>query len=108
MTQTTLPLEATAAPNHPIKQPQAAPLPSTAASIARPLGKIVFIDPASVKPDGVNPRDFAQLDEKACGELIEMIDAVGQQSAVLVRPLPDDPSHEFQLVAGARRLWSVL
>jgi ParB/RepB/Spo0J family partition protein len=68
----------------------------------------VFIDAASVRPDGINPRDFAKLDEASCGELMSMIKAVGQLAPVLVRPAAGDQSYKYQLIYGARRLWSVL
>lgn len=84
------------------------PVASPPAERAKTTRVSLLLAPSTVRPDGVNPRDFEKLDTKSCKELMEMIAAVGQLAPVLVRPLADDPQYEYQLVYGARRLWSVL
>lgn len=76
-------------------------------------GKIVtdrteFVDPARCRPWRLHNRDFDKLDEGNCGDLIEAFKSAGRQRIpAIVRRLRDDPDHDFEIIAGVRRWWTV-
>lgn len=66
------------------------------------------IDPARCRLWGGNGRDYSQLSEKACRDLIDSLLAQGRQEIpAIVRKVDGDPDHEFELIVGFRRHWSV-
>jgi ParB family chromosome partitioning protein len=67
-----------------------------------------FVDPASCRIwDGHN-RDYAALDETSCADLIESLRAQGRQEVpAIVRRVSGDPKHEYEVICGARRHWTV-
>jgi ParB family chromosome partitioning protein len=53
-------------------------------------------------------RDYALLTEERCSDLIESIKAQGRQEIpAIVRRVAGDPNHDFEVICGARRHWSV-
>lgn len=69
--------------------------------------RILYVDPARVRVGHLNPRLYADLDERSCAELRRMIAAVGQVTPVLVRRIYGDPDYDYEIIAGARRHWCV-
>jgi ParB family transcriptional regulator, chromosome partitioning protein len=67
-----------------------------------------FVDPARCRIwDGHN-RDYSALNETTCADLIESMRAQGRQEVpAIVRRVTGDPQHEFEVVCGARRHWTV-
>ena len=67
-----------------------------------------FVDPARCRIwDGHN-RDYSALNETSCADLIESMRAQGRQEVpAIVRRVTGDPQHEFEVVCGARRHWTV-
>jgi ParB family transcriptional regulator, chromosome partitioning protein len=71
-------------------------------------GARLEIDPARVRIWEGNGRDYASLTESDCIDLIDSIRAEGRQlTAAIVRPVRDNTDHDFELIVGARRHWSV-
>lgn len=67
-----------------------------------------LVDPARCRMWAGHNRDYALLDEARCADLIESIKAQGRQEMpAIVRRLRDDPDHEFEVICGARRHWSI-
>jgi ParB family chromosome partitioning protein len=66
------------------------------------------VDPARCRIwDGHN-RDYAALSETLCADLIESFRAQGRQEVpAIVRRVTNDPAHEFEVICGARRHWTV-
>ena len=53
-------------------------------------------------------RDYGALDEERCRDLIDSLKAQGKQEVpALVRRLPGDSHHDFEVISGARRHWSI-
>jgi ParB family chromosome partitioning protein len=53
-------------------------------------------------------RDYSALTETSCGDLIESLKAQGKQEVpAIVRRLRGDAAHDFEVICGARRHWSV-
>lgn len=68
----------------------------------------LLLDPAKVRIWSGNARDQESLSEEACRDLIDSILAEGGQKVpVVVRRLTDDLSHDYELIAGSRRHWSI-
>ncbi|MBV9994952.1 MAG: ParB/RepB/Spo0J family partition protein [Caulobacteraceae bacterium] len=68
----------------------------------------LLLDPARVRIWPGNARHQASLTEESCRDLIDSILAEGGQKVpVVVRRLSDDPTHEYELIAGTRRHWSI-
>jgi len=68
----------------------------------------LWLDPARVRVWPGNARFYAQLTEENCRELIESIIAEGGQKVpAVVRRISDDPDHDYEVVAGTRRHWSI-
>ncbi len=67
-----------------------------------------FVDPTRCRIwDGHN-RNYVALNEVNCGDLIESMRAQGRQEVpAIVRRVTDDPLHEFEVICGARRHWTV-
>ncbi|MEM9839707.1 MAG: ParB/RepB/Spo0J family partition protein [Pseudomonadota bacterium] len=71
-------------------------------------GKLRLVDPKTCRMwDGHN-RLYDLLTPESCGDLIRSIKAVGgQEMPAIVRPLPADDTHEFEVICGARRHFAV-
>lgn len=68
----------------------------------------LLLDPARVRVWPGNARRYADLSEDNCRELLDSIIAEGGQKVpAVVRRVTDDPDHEFEVVAGTRRHWSI-
>ncbi len=67
-----------------------------------------LVDPARCRIWAGHNRDYAALNETACVDLIESLKAQGRQEVpAIVRRVTDDAAHEFEVICGARRHWSV-
>ncbi|TCM15397.1 ParB family chromosome partitioning protein [Novosphingobium sp. PhB165] len=68
----------------------------------------LLLDPARVRPWPGNARSYTHLTEESCRELIDsMIAEGGQKVPAVVRRIDGDPDHDFEVIAGTRRHWSV-
>jgi ParB family chromosome partitioning protein len=68
----------------------------------------LLLDPARVRIWPGNARSYAHLTEAGCRELIDSIIAEGGQKVpAVVRRIEGDPDHEFEVIAGTRRHWSI-
>ncbi len=68
----------------------------------------LLLDPARVRVWPGNARTYAHLDADNCRELIDSIVAEGGQKVpAVVRRIEDDPDHDYEVVAGTRRHWSI-
>lgn len=68
----------------------------------------LLLDPARVRVWPGNARSYAHLSEESCRELIDsMIAEGGQKVPAVVRRIEGDPDHDFEVIAGTRRHWSV-
>lgn len=68
----------------------------------------LLLDPARVRVWKGNARSYEHLSEESCGELIDSIIAEGGQKVpAVVRRVEGDPDHEFEVIAGTRRHWSI-
>jgi ParB family transcriptional regulator, chromosome partitioning protein len=68
----------------------------------------LLLDPARVRIWSGNGRDQASLTEENCRDLIDSILAEGGQKVpVVVRRALDDPAHDYELIVGTRRHWSI-
>jgi ParB family transcriptional regulator, chromosome partitioning protein len=67
-----------------------------------------FVDPARCKIwDGHN-RDYQALTADVCADLIESFRAQGKQEvAAIVRRVTGDLDHDYEVICGARRHWTV-
>lgn len=67
-----------------------------------------LVDPARCRVwDGHN-RDYANLDEHNCADLIESFKAQGRQEVpAIVRRVTADPAITYEVICGARRHWTV-
>jgi len=67
-----------------------------------------LIDPARSRIWAGHNRDYGALSESACADLIESLRAQGRQEVpAIVRRVSDDPAHDYEVVCGARRHWSI-
>lgn len=67
-----------------------------------------LVDPARCRIWAGHNRDYGALDEVACADLIESLRAQGRQEvAAIVRRVPGAGAHDFEVICGARRHWSV-
>lgn len=70
--------------------------------------RTLWVDPARCRPWQHHNRDAARLNEDSCRDLIDSIKAEGRQRLpAIVRRLKDDPSHDYEIIAGARRHWTI-
>lgn len=68
----------------------------------------LLLDPARVRIWPGNARSYAHLTEESCRELIDSIIAEGGQKVpAVVRRVEGDSAHDFEVVAGTRRHWSI-
>lgn len=76
-------------------------------------GKVVtdrteWVDPARCRPWRLHNRDLDHLDEETCRDLIDaFLSAKKQRIPAIVRRLQNDPDHDFEIIAGVRRWWTV-
>lgn len=67
-----------------------------------------LVDPARCRMWAGHNRDYALLSEERCADLIESIKAQGRQEIpAIVRRVTGDPNHDFEVICGARRHWSI-
>lgn len=68
----------------------------------------LLLDPARVRIWPGNARSYRHLTEENCRELIDSIIAEGGQKVpAVVRRVEGDADHEFEVIAGTRRHWSI-
>ncbi len=68
----------------------------------------LLLDPARVRIWPGNARSYAHLTETSCRELIDSIIAEGGQKVpAVVRRVEGDPAHDYEVIAGTRRHWSI-
>lgn len=68
----------------------------------------LLLDPARVRVWPGNARSYAHLSEESCRELIDSLIAEGGQKVpAVVRRIEGDPLHDYEVIAGTRRHWSV-
>jgi ParB family chromosome partitioning protein len=68
----------------------------------------LLLDPARVRIWPGNARSYQHLTEESCRELIDSIIAEGGQKVpAVVRRVNGDPAHDFEVIAGTRRHWSI-
>lgn len=68
----------------------------------------LLLDPARVRVWKGNARSYEHLTVDSCRELIDSIIAEGGQKVpAVVRRIDGDPDHDFEVIAGTRRHWSI-
>jgi ParB family chromosome partitioning protein len=68
----------------------------------------LLLDPARVRIWTGNARTYEHLNEVGCRELIDSIVAEGGQKVpAVVRRVEGDPAHDYEVIAGTRRHWSI-
>lgn len=68
----------------------------------------LLLDPARVRVWPGNARLYAHLSEENCRELIDSLIAEGGQKVpAVVRRITGDADHDYEVIAGTRRHWSV-
>lgn len=68
----------------------------------------MLLDPARVRPWAGNARSYEHLSEENCRELIDsLISEGGQKVPAVVRRIEGDPDHDYEVIAGTRRHWSI-
>ncbi|MEG3166309.1 ParB/RepB/Spo0J family partition protein [Sphingomonas sp. PB2P19] len=68
----------------------------------------LLLDPLRVRIWPGNARSYAHLSAESCRELIDSIIAEGGQKVpAVVRRVEDDPAHDYEVIAGTRRHWSI-
>lgn len=67
-----------------------------------------LVDPARCRIWEGHNRDYGALSEEFCADLIESFKAQGKQEVpAVVRRVANDPDHDFEVICGARRHWTV-
>src|SRR5579863_282544 len=67
-----------------------------------------LVDPARCRIWEGHNRDYAALTEATCADLIERFKAEGRQNfPAIVRRVEGDAAHDWEVICGARRHWSV-
>lgn len=67
-----------------------------------------FIDPSRCRPWSHHNRDLDHLNQEACQSLIDgFLAARKQRIPAIVRRLENDPDHDYEIIAGVRRWWTV-
>jgi len=70
--------------------------------------RTMWVNAARCRPWVYHNRDAALLDEASCDDLITSFKAEGaQRLPAIVRRLNNDPDHDFEIIAGVRRHWTV-
>lgn len=70
--------------------------------------RTMWVNAARCRPWAHHNRDAVLLDEISCDDLITSFKAEGaQRLPAIVRRLKDDPKHDFEIIAGVRRHWTV-
>lgn len=68
----------------------------------------LLLDPTRVRVWEGNARQYSSLNETNCSDLIDSILAEGGQKVpAVVRRIDDNPSFEYEVIAGTRRHWSI-
>jgi len=68
----------------------------------------LMLDPSRVRVWPGNARRYEALNEINCRELIDTLIAEGgQRIPAIVRRVSGDPDHEYEVIAGTRRHWSI-
>jgi len=68
----------------------------------------LLLDPARVRVWPGNARSYAHLTEESCRELIDSLIAEGGQKVpAVVRRVEGDERHDYEVIAGTRRHWSI-
>ena len=94
------------------------PTDSVLASRATTLGELasgklvtertMWVAAARCRPWAHHNRDQAQLNADSCADLIDSFKAEGRQRLpAIVRRLKDDDEHDYEIIAGVRRHWTV-
>lgn len=69
----------------------------------------LLLDPARVRVWPGNARIHARLTEQNCRDLIDSLIAEGgQRVPAVVRRVEGDPDHDYEVIAGTRRHWSIV
>lgn len=67
-----------------------------------------LVDPARCRIWEHHNRDYGALTYERCADVIEPMIAQGRQEfPAIVRRVANDPDHDFEVISGARRHWSV-
>ncbi len=67
-----------------------------------------LVDPARCRIWEHHNRDYSALNKDRCADLIETIVAQGKQEfPAIVRRVTGDPDHDYEVISGARRHWTV-
>lgn len=97
-----------------VSTPSESIMASRSQTLARlAAGKVVtdrteWVDPARCRPWRLHNRDLDHLDEETCRDLIDaFLSAKKQRIPAIVRRLQNDPDHDFEIIAGVRRWWTV-
>ncbi|MCP1471678.1 ParB family chromosome partitioning protein [Sphingobium sp. OAS761] len=68
----------------------------------------LLLDPARVRIWSGNARHYSHLTEENCRELIDsIVSEGGQKVPAVVRRVEGDPDHDYEVIAGTRRHWSI-
>lgn len=68
----------------------------------------LLLNPDRVRVWSGNARAYEHLSEANCHELIDSLIAEGGQKVpAVVRKVEDDPEHDYEVIAGTRRHWSI-
>ncbi|WP_051882185.1 ParB/RepB/Spo0J family partition protein [Parvularcula oceani] len=71
-------------------------------------GKIRLVDPARCRMWARHNRIYDLLNAQNCASLIDSMKALGRQEMpAIVRPVANDPDHDFEVICGARRHFAV-
>jgi ParB family chromosome partitioning protein len=69
---------------------------------------LLWVEPERCRMWERHNRCYELLNETRCADLIEGFKAQGQQEfPAVVRRVKDDPAHEYEVICGARRHWTV-
>ncbi len=67
-----------------------------------------LVDPARCRIWQYHNRDYAALSEGTCADLLESIKAQGRQEVpAIVRRVSDATDHDWEVICGARRHWTI-
>lgn len=67
-----------------------------------------WVDPGRCRPWRLHNRDLDHLTDDTCRDLIDsFLSAKKQRIPAIVRRLKDDSDHDYEIIAGVRRWWTV-